>query len=155
MTTERNEIIFEGSRDGQLWEAYELPYKPGAIDRRPGWATPHQPRLDWQLWFAALAPREQSPWLQGLVKGLLTGAKPVLALFDYNPFPDAPPTYIRASLYRYRFSDRVQRQALGVWWSRDYLGYFWPPTGWRLPVEYDGPRQPGREDGIRNDSGEY
>lgn len=135
MTTQRDEIIFEGSRDGRDWRAYELPYKPGALDRAPVWATPLQPRLDWQLWFAALAPRERNPWLQGLVKGLLTGSPPVLALFEHNPFPDAPPQYIRASLYRYQFSDARERAATGAWWTRDYFGNFWPVSAWQLPVE--------------------
>lgn len=135
MTTRRDEIVFEGSHDGREWLAYELPYKPGALDRAPVWAAPHQPRLDWQLWFAALAPREHSPWLQGLIKGLLTGAEPVLALFEHNPFPTAPPKYIRASLYRYQFTDRDSRRETGDWWTRDYVGTFWPATAWQLPVE--------------------
>ena len=140
MTTGRDEIIFEGSRDGREWLEYELPYKPGALDRRPVWATPCQPRLDWQLWFAALAPREQNPWLQGLVKGLLTGSQPVLGLFAHNPFPADPPRYIRASLYRYRFSGWSERGQNSSWWTREYIGSFWPVTGWRQAVE----RLPGR-----------
>ncbi len=128
MTTQRDEIIIEGSNDGDEWRAYELPYKPGAIDRAPVWATPLQPRLDWQLWFAALAPREQNPWLHGLVSGLLTGSGPVLGLFEHDPFPDAPPKFIRASLYRYAFSDSRERDATGAWWTRSYRGEFWPPT---------------------------
>ncbi|MEZ5501509.1 MAG: lipase maturation factor family protein [Halioglobus sp.] len=139
MTTQRNEIVIEGSRDGRQWQAYELPYKPGAVDRAPVWATPAQPRLDWQLWFAALAPRARNPWLQGLVKGLLTGSEPVLGLFAHNPFPGTPPQFIRASLYRYRFSDWEDRARTGAWWTRDYLGEFWPPTAWRLPVEKQTP----------------
>jgi predicted DCC family thiol-disulfide oxidoreductase YuxK len=135
MTTQRDEIVIEGSRDGVDWQPYELPFKPGAVDRAPVWATPLQPRLDWQLWFAALAPRERNPWLQGLVKGLLSGSGPVLTLFEYNPFAGEPPQYIRASLYRYRFSDPGERQATGAWWTRDYLGTFWPATAWRGPVE--------------------
>jgi len=135
MTTERPEIIIEGSNDGREWRPYVLPFKPGPLDRAPVWATPHQPRLDWQLWFAALAPREMNPWLQGLFAGLLRGSKPVLALFERNPFPDRPPRYIRASLYRYHFTTADERAASGDWWTREYLGEFWPPTGWRLPVE--------------------
>jgi len=137
MTTRRDEIIFEGSADGREWLPYELPYKPGAVNRRPGWATPLQPRLDWQLWFAALAPREQSPWLVGLVKGLLTGSEPVLALFQSNPFVDAPPRYVRASLYRYRFSTWEEREQSGAWWVRRFEGPFWPVTGWQLPMQRD------------------
>lgn len=135
MTTERPEIVIEGSRDGRVWQAYELPYKPGPLARPPVWATPHQPRLDWQLWFAALEPREYNPWLQGLMRGLLTGAPPVLDLFAVNPFADAPPRYIRASLYHYHFSDRRVRDQTGNWWAREYIGPFWPVTAWRLPVE--------------------
>ncbi|MCB1679019.1 MAG: lipase maturation factor family protein [Halioglobus sp.] len=135
MTTRRDEIVWEGSRDGRNWQAYVLPYQPGPLERPPVWATPHQPRLDWQLWFAALAPREHNPWLRGLVRGLLTGADPVLALFDYNPFPAAPPRYVRASLYHYRFSDWRTRRATGHWWVREYAGVFWPVTAWQLPVE--------------------
>jgi predicted DCC family thiol-disulfide oxidoreductase YuxK len=135
MTTNRPEIIIEGSRDGREWLAYELPYKPGALDRAPRWATPHQPRLDWQLWFAALAPREHNPWLGGLMSGLLLGSEPILTLFQHNPFAEAPPQYIRASLYQYRFSERPTRQQTGDWWSREYQSRFWPVTGWRLQVE--------------------
>jgi predicted DCC family thiol-disulfide oxidoreductase YuxK len=135
MTRQRNEIVIEGSMDGREWLAYELPYKPGALDRAPVWATPHQPRLDWQLWFAALAPREQNPWLQGLMSGLLKGSVPVTGLFEYNPFAEQPPLYVRASLYRYRFSDSGTREQTGHWWTREYVGEFWPVSAWRLPVE--------------------
>lgn len=135
MTTERFEIVFEGSRDGREWLPYSLPFKPGPVHRAPRWATPHQPRLDWQLWFAALAPREQNPWLYGLVRGLLTGSGPVLTLFQHNPFGDAPPQYVRASLYRYRYSEPEEREQSGVWWQREFEGLFWPVTAWRLQVE--------------------
>ncbi|MCB1676480.1 MAG: lipase maturation factor family protein [Halioglobus sp.] len=142
MTTRRDEIVWEGSRDGRSWRAYVLPYQPGPLERPPVWAAPYQPRLDWQLWFAALAPREQNPWLRALVRGLLTGADPVLALFDYNPFPGSPPRYLRASLYHYRFSDWRTRRATGQWWVREYAGVFWPVTAWQLPVERAGGREP-------------
>jgi predicted DCC family thiol-disulfide oxidoreductase YuxK len=129
MTTRRLEIVFEGSTDGRTWEAYELPYKPGATGRAPVWATPHQPRLDWQLWFAALAPAQQNPWLKRLELGLLTGSPAVLSLFSHNPFPARPPLYIRASLYRYKFSDRETRERSGAWWTREHAGAFMPAAG--------------------------
>ena len=119
MTTGRREIIIEGSTDGIEWQTYELPYKPGAVDRVPVWATPHQPRLDWQLWFAALAPADRNPWLQGLVVGLLLGSEPVLGLFQMNPFPNQPPKFVRAQLYQYRFSSWQERAATGAWWTRE------------------------------------
>ncbi|MCZ6830749.1 MAG: lipase maturation factor family protein, partial [Gammaproteobacteria bacterium] len=129
MTTQRPEIVFEGSRDGRVWQAYELPYKPGPTGRAPVWATPHQPRLDWQLWFAALAPAQRNPWLRGLELALLTGSEPVLNLFSHNPFPDEPPSYIRASLYQYHFSDWETRQRTGQWWTREHAGVFMQAAG--------------------------
>ena len=134
MTTRRPEIILEGSNDGETWQAYELPYKPGALDRPPVWATPHQPRLDWQLWFAALAPAEQNPWLKWLVYSLLTGSEPVLALFEHDPFKGVPPRYVRASLYQYHFSDRATRDETGQWWTRAYEREFLPPAGFKVEV---------------------
>ncbi len=119
MTTGRPEIIIQGSEDGVTWLSYELPYKPGAVDRAPVWATPHQPRLDWQLWFAALAPADQNPWLQGLMVGLLSGSEPVLSLFEKNPFPSKPPKYVRAQLYQYQFSDSKELDETGAWWRRE------------------------------------
>ena len=134
MTLQRNEVIFEGSMDGREWLAYELPYKPGALNRPPVWATPHQPRLDWQLWFAALAPASQNPWLQGLVVGLLSGSEPILALFQHNPFSGSPPRFIRASLYQYHFSDWQTRQQTGNWWTREFERAFLPVSTLRFDL---------------------
>ena len=124
MTTGRPEIIIEGSTDGIEWHSYELPYKPGTVNRAPVWATPHQPRLDWQLWFAALAPANRNPWLQGLMAGLLSGSEPVLGLFEKDPFPTEPPKFVRAQLYQYRFSNWQERDETGAWWHRDLDGKF-------------------------------
>ncbi|MCH7743820.1 MAG: lipase maturation factor family protein [Proteobacteria bacterium] len=124
MTTGRPEIIIEGSTDGIEWRSYELPYKPGTVNRMPVWATPHQPRLDWQLWFAALAPAHRNPWLQGLMAGLLSGSEPVLGLFEKDPFPTEPPKFVRAQLYQYRFSNWQERDETGAWWHRDLDGKF-------------------------------
>ena len=135
MTKNRPEIVIEGSIDGEEWLAYELPYKPGALQRAPTWATPHQPRLDWQLWFAALQPVQQNPWFKHLVVRLLTGSEPVLALFAYNPFPDEPPQYVRARLYQYHFSDWQTRRETGAWWTRRYQGEFYPAAGLGLRSE--------------------
>jgi len=137
MTTERREILLEGSRDGRQWRSYELPYKPGDPGRAPGWATPLQPRLDWQLWFAAMQSPAENRWIQGLVAGLLKGEPPILRLFTRNPFPENPPRYLRASLYRYRFTTYEERRETGNWWHREYLGEYWPVTAWRLPLERD------------------
>ncbi len=139
MTTERREIVFEGSDDGVHWKPYELPYKPGDPARPPGWATPRQPRLDWQLWFAALGSRDDNRWVGGVMAGLLSGSEPVLRLFSHNPFPDAPPRFLRAAFYRYHFTTPDERAATGDWWRREYLGLYWPVTAWREPVERQSP----------------
>jgi hypothetical protein len=122
MTTERPELVIEGSRDGMRWEPYELPYKPGAVDRRPGFVAPFHPRLDWQLWFAALSPRASYPWLQSLAARLREGSPAVLGLFGGNPFGREPPKLVRAVLYDYRFSTPGERRLAGAWWVRQPLG---------------------------------
>ncbi|MBF5041578.1 DUF393 domain-containing protein [Aggregicoccus sp. 17bor-14] len=126
MTLERPEIEIEGSNDGVTWRAYPMRYKPGPLNRPPRWVAPHQPRLDWQLWFAALS----SPpgWFLALLGRLLEGSPEVLALFESNPFPEGPPKMVRATLYKYRMSDRATRQATGAWWKRERVGLYVAPS---------------------------
>jgi hypothetical protein len=126
MTTTRPEIIVEGSNDGEVWQPYEFRYKPGDVQRPPPWVAPHQPRLDWQMWFAALGPHDQSPWFAAFMTRLLEGAPEVLALLDDNPFPNAPPRYVRALIYDYRFSTFVERNESGTWWIRRLDGEYFP-----------------------------
>jgi hypothetical protein len=125
MTRTRPEIILEGSDGGQDWKEYGFRYKPGDVQRRPPWATPHQPRLDWQLWFAALDPGVPG-WFEPFLARLLEGSKPVLSLIGENPFPDHAPKYVRALLYDYRFSDRAIREKTGQWWVRELSGIYYP-----------------------------
>ncbi len=123
MTTERPEIVIEGSRDSVHWLEYEFRWQPGAVSRRPRFVAPHQPRLDWQMWFAALDPEGAEPWLAGLVRGLLEGRPQVLSLLGPNPFLDAPPRYVRLVSYRYRFTTAQERSRTGAWWARQFVGY--------------------------------
>jgi hypothetical protein len=125
MTTERDEIIIEGSDDGVEWREYEFRYKPGDVTRRPGWNIPHQPRLDWQMWFAALEDSQRLPWLWRLFQRLLQNEPTVTALLDRNPFPVEPPVYLRAQFYDYTFTGS-QEKAKGVWWDRRLLGLYFP-----------------------------
>ncbi|HEX5059638.1 MAG TPA: lipase maturation factor family protein [Kofleriaceae bacterium] len=124
MTTERPEIVIEGSDDAVTWREYGFRYKPGDLKRPPRWAAPHQPRLDWQMWFAALGPAPS--WFYQLLERLLEGAPDVLALFEHNPFPDHAPKYVRALLYDYHFTDRATQRREGTWWRRDLLGAYVP-----------------------------
>jgi len=122
MTTNRFEFVIEGSNDLKEWQPYEFRWKPGDPFAPPRQAAPHQPRLDWQMWFAALDPRTIEPWLGNLVVRLLEGSPPVLALLRHNPFAGAPPQHIRLSVYRYRFTSLAVRRAEGRWWERTLLG---------------------------------
>jgi lipase maturation factor 1 len=126
MTKDRKEIIIEGSADGLDWKPYEFKWKPGDVMRAPGWCQPHQPRLDWQMWFAALGSYRQNPWFVQTLIALLHGKPQVTALFEKNPFPDAPPHYIRASFYRYRFTNAAEHRQTGAWWKREELGEYLP-----------------------------
>jgi hypothetical protein len=126
MTTTRPEIVVEGSTDGDNWRAYEFRYKPGDLLRAPPVVAPHQPRLDWQMWFAALGNYEQNPWFVNFCARLLQGSPEVLSLLQNNPFPNAPPRYIRAQVYDYHFSTPEERRAEGVWWHRELKGDYLP-----------------------------
>jgi hypothetical protein len=131
MTTSRPELIFEGSNDAQTWLPYELPYKPGDLARRPRFVAPHQPRLDWQLWFAALMPPEQNPWVLAVCEHLLRGTPEVLALFSRNPFASAPPRYVRVVRYDYHFTSASERRETGNWWRRTPQDLYVPPSALR------------------------
>lgn len=131
MTTSRPEIIIEGSNDGVTWLGYEFKYKPGELTRRPPWVEPHQPRLDWQMWFAALGNYQADPWILNFLARLLEGSPPVLGLLGRNPFPDAPPRYIRAQVYEYHFTTPAERKATGRWWLRDWKGTYVPEVSLR------------------------
>ena len=126
MTKDRGEIVIEGSTDGVQWLPYEFKWKPGNVKRAPGWCAPHQPRLDWQMWFAALDAPEQNPWLVGLIVRLLEGSRDVTGLLAHDPFPDKPPHYIRAMFYRYRFTTPEERRQTGAWWQRQELREYLP-----------------------------
>ena len=125
MTTKRNEIVIEGSDDGVTWRDYEFPYKPGDVARGPGWNIPHQPRLDWQMWFAALDDPRHLPWFWSFMTRLLQNEPTVTALLAKNPFPDKPPAYVRAAFYEYNFSSSAEKSN-GIWWDRRLLGLYFP-----------------------------
>jgi predicted DCC family thiol-disulfide oxidoreductase YuxK len=126
MTTTRIEIIIQGSDDGIEWKDYQFPYKPGAPGAPPRWVAPFQPRLDWQMWFAALGNYRNNPWFISLLRELLDGAPAPLRLFRSNPFPSHPPKYVRALAYEYRFTDWATRRKTGNWWKRTLRGFYLP-----------------------------
>jgi hypothetical protein len=127
MTTSRSEIVIEGSRDGENWVEYEFKYKPVDTRRAPSWVAPHQPRLDWQMWFAALGTTQNNPWFVNFMERILRGSPDVLSLLERDPFAGDAPRYVRGMLYQYRFSDLHTKRTTGEWWQRDLIGtYFYP-----------------------------
>jgi pimeloyl-ACP methyl ester carboxylesterase len=127
MTKIRKEIVFEGSNDGKAWFGYEFPIKPGDdLKRDLPWVAPHMPRLDWRLWFAAMAPLEDNQWVLALAKRMLEGDTEVTRFFAVNPFPKAPPKYLRAFVYDYHFTDFNEHAKTGQWWHRDKRQSYMP-----------------------------
>jgi hypothetical protein len=135
MTTERPEIVLEGSDDGSTWRAYEFRWKPGDPRRAPAFVAPRQPRLDWQMWFAALGSCEENPWVLQLLTRIQAGSPAVLGLLASNPFPDRPPRHVRAVLYDYRFTDVATHRKDGTWWRRERKALYCP----ELPLALESP----------------
>jgi hypothetical protein len=131
MTTSRPEIVVQGSNDGDTWLDYEFKFKPGDLKRAPRWVEPFQPRLDWQMWFAALSNYPSTPWFSNFMVRLLEGSPDVLGLLAKNPFPGNPPKYIRALLFDYSFTDFATKRATGDWWARASRGSYFPPMALR------------------------
>ena len=128
MTTVRPEIVVEASLDGSEWREYPLRWKPGDPEHRPRFVQPHMPRLDWQMWFAALDPAGAEPWLQALLDGLLAGSPAVTRLLGDPPLGDARPRHVRLAYYRYNFTTLAERRETGHWWRREPAGYLMEAT---------------------------
>ena len=131
MTTTRPEIVVEGSNDGTTWTPYEFRYKPGDVRRAPPWVAPYQPRLDWQMWFAALGNADENRWFYNFAARLMQGSVPVLGLLARNPFPGSPPRYVRAVVYDYQFTNFAERRRSGAWWQREEKGTYLPAISLR------------------------
>lgn len=123
MTTQRHEVVIEGSNDGRKWMAYEFKFKPGDTSKRPPFVSGHLPRLDWRMWFLQFEARRSAAvdtplnaWFESLLMRLLEGSKEVLAIMGSNPFPDSPPQMLRVLLYEYQFADRSDTG----WWKRSF-----------------------------------
>lgn len=121
------------------WREYGFLGKPGEVDRLPPQVAPYHLRLDWLMWFAALSPRCNETWFPRLVERLLEGDPAIRRLLRHDPFPHTPPRWIRARLFRYRFSDRRELRAGRGWWVRLPVGVFLPPVGLAQPTVPEGP----------------
>jgi hypothetical protein len=125
---ERHEIIFEGTSDivpneSSQWKAYEFEAKPGDPNRAPPFIAPYQPRIDWQIWFAAMESPSQQSWTLHFIWRLLHNDPGTLSLLVNNPFPNEPPRYIRAQLYLYHFKPPGEPG----WWTREFVSEWLPP----------------------------
>jgi lipase maturation factor 1 len=127
MTRTRPEIILEGSNDGEQWLEYSFRHKPGDLRRGLPLVAPYQPRLDWQMWFAALGTPTENTWVEGLIYRLLSGEPSVTGLLEPPPFPK-PPKYMRALLYDYQFTTPEERRKTGAVWQRKLLGSWFGPV---------------------------
>ncbi|MFJ6983010.1 MULTISPECIES: lipase maturation factor family protein [unclassified Streptomyces] len=130
----RHEVVLEGSRDEVPradgdWEAYEFRGKPGDPGRWPRQWAPYHLRLDWMMWFAALSPAYAGPWFGTLVERLLEGDPATLRLLRRSPFPPgAPPRWVRARLFRYRYTTWRELRETGACWERTVVREYLPPT---------------------------
>jgi hypothetical protein len=138
----RNEVVIEGTDEHEItertvWKEYEFKGKPGDPHKLPRQWAPYHLRLDWLMWFAALSPAYARDWLGPFIVRLLENDKPTLRLLRHNPFPEAPPQYVRARLYEYRFTTWRQLIHDHLWWQRTLVGEYLPPvalgTGHSVP----------------------
>ncbi|WP_432169235.1 lipase maturation factor family protein [Streptomyces sp. 1222.5] len=130
----RYEVVVEGTpdegpREDSDWREYEFKGKPGDPRRWPRQFAPYHLRLDWLMWFAALSPAYAGDWFGALVERLLENDRDTLRLLRRSPFPpDTPPRYVRARLFRYRYTSRRELRETGACWERTYVREYLPPT---------------------------
>jgi hypothetical protein len=126
MTTTRSEIVLQGSNDAEHWIDFEMPYKPGDPHRSLPLVAPYMPRLDWQMWFAALSSFNENRWVGGVMYRLMVGDVNVANLFQTRPL--SRPRYMRAVLYDYSFTSPKERQQTGAIWKREPRGNWFGPV---------------------------
>ncbi|MGH9584207.1 MAG: lipase maturation factor family protein, partial [Bryobacteraceae bacterium] len=138
ITRPRYEVIVEGTSDSAItpatrWREYQFKGKPGDVNYRPPQIAPYHLRLDWLMWFAAMGSYQNYPWFVNFVAKLLENDHAVLSLLRKNPFPNAPPKYVRALLYEYRFTTPEERKRTGAWWVRTLAGPYFPAVSMQTP----------------------
>jgi hypothetical protein len=132
MQTERHELIIQGSNDRREWKTYQFHHKPGELNQLPKFIVPHQPRLDWMIWFVPAQHNSSKPWFNHFMDALRRGNPSVTHLLALNPFPDQPPQFMRVLSYRYQFNSFKEAQLTGNFWRRELIGEF-PHVPARIP----------------------
>ncbi|MFD0272912.1 lipase maturation factor family protein [Kitasatospora sp. NPDC127111] len=143
----RQEVVVEGTDEPlvtrhTVWHEYGFKGKPDDVRRLPRQYAPYHLRLDWLMWFAGISPAYARPWFLPFVARLLANDPDTLRLLRHNPFPDAPPTHVRATLHLYRFTDWRELRETGAWWHRTALHEYLEPvslttlarSGYRPPL---------------------
>lgn len=136
VTKERDEVVIEGTEDvvlsaGTEWREYEFKGKPGDVRRRPRQYAPYHLRLDWLMWFAAMSSPMYTEWFLPFVGKLLEADPATLALLRHDPFDGRRPRFVRARLYRYRFTTPEERARTGDRWHRHPIDEYLRPIGLR------------------------
>jgi hypothetical protein len=136
VTKTRDEVIVEGTTDealgpGTTWREYGFRGKPGDLRHRPPQFAPYHLRLDWLMWFAAFSSPSYNEWFLPFVIKLLQADRPTLRLLRHDPFAGKPPRFVRARLWRYRFTTSAERRETGEWWRRTLVGEYLPPVALR------------------------
>jgi hypothetical protein len=132
ITRVRDEVVVEGTEgepsEGASWLEYEFKGKPTDPRRRPPQVAPYHLRLDWLMWFAALDPGYAQGWFMPFLAKLLEADAATLKLLRRDPFAGTRPRYVRALLYRYRFTTRAERRSTGAIWERSLIGEYVSPV---------------------------
>src|SRR5260221_1962687 len=133
VTKERDEVVVSGTREAVLtpqttWLEYEFKAKPGDVRRRPPQYAPYHLRLDWLMWFAAMSSPAYHEWFVPFASKLLAADAATLALLRHDPFAGERPRFVRAQLYRYRFTTPDERRETGAWWHRELLRDYLRPV---------------------------
>jgi len=130
MQTQRYEFLIQGSYDGDKWYQYDFKYKPGPLMQAPVFNVPHQPRLDWMIWFVPPKFSKMQQWFDQFMFRLWKNEKSVTDLLRFNPFENqAAPKFLRVLVFQYHFTSFEEKEKTGHWWKAEFLGIYpnFPP----------------------------
>ncbi len=126
VTRRRSEVVVEGTEDASpddaTWHEYVFRGKPGPVDRWPRQYAPYHLRLDWGMWFLALGSAAQHRWFTMLVLRLLEADRRILRLLAHDPFGGRRPRWVRARVFRYRYTTWEELRRTRHCWVRHQEG---------------------------------
>lgn len=127
ITRERYEPEFQ-TFDGTSYTAHDFYFKAGDPSRPPPFVAPHQPRVDFLLWFYGLGvrfrdgaalPPPTPEYVGSLLTRMCTDPAAIQSLFS-GPLPKKPEA-VRIVFYDYRFTTPEQKKTTGDYWRRTEL----------------------------------